>query len=497
MNGGFFANKYNQNTLKVNGSRNVSFLILVFKIKGIVSYFSRVLTMFEGGNIELSYDRGTLLIKGPYGTPFTVWDGRVKAFRASACKYGDIKGFLVKSGLVFRDQVMDPPPMELLQKTLKVELRDYQREALDAWRSSGFKGVIVLPPGSGKTLIALEAMAELKEQTLIVVPTLPLLSQWRELILKWFGFKPGVLGGGRKDLRGVTVSTYDSAYLMAEELGNKFYLVVFDECHHLASEGYSQIGEMVAAEHRLGLTATFEREDGAHVKLFSLIGGIVYRAKPIDFAGKHLASFNVVKVPVNLTGEEKAEYYRLMDEYREALKRSGVKLKRLSDFKKLVMRSGVDKSARKALISRNKARKIAINSSSKLKALSEILRAHRGDKVLIFTEYNEMAHLISSKFLIPVLTHRTTREEREEILEGFRTGRYTKVVTSKVLDEGLDVPDARVAIVLGGSGSRREFIQRLGRILRKKRALSILYEVVSTGTMEVSTSYRRKKNLGR
>ncbi|HIE23693.1 MAG TPA: DEAD/DEAH box helicase [Candidatus Korarchaeota archaeon] len=445
--------------------------------------------------VRLEYDRGTLIIRGQYGTPFSVWDDRIGAFRAPAYKYPDIKNYLSKSGIEVEDKVMSPPPFEQLERKRVIKLHPYQEEALRFWFSSGSKGVIVLPPGSGKTIIAMEAMERLQKPTLIVVPTLPLLDQWVNRLEDFFGIEVGILGGGKKEIKGVTVSTYDSAYLRAEELGNKFLLAVFDECHHLAAEGYSQIGEMLASEHRMGLTATFEREDGAHVRLLSLIGGVVYKMKPTELAGEHLADFEVVKIPVRLKPEEKEQYEGLMSEYKKSLSKAGIRLERLEDFKKLVIKSGISEDARKALIARNKARKIAINSASKLEALEEILKAHKWDKVLIFTEYNEMAHIIGQRFLIPVLTHRTSPAEREDILEGFRTGRYTKVVTSKVLDEGLDVPDARIAVVLGGSGSRREFIQRLGRILRRKEKRAILYEVVTSGTIEVSASYRRRKAL--
>ncbi|RLG41110.1 MAG: ATP-dependent helicase [Thermoproteota archaeon] len=446
-------------------------------------------------NVRLEYDRGTLIIRGQYGTPFSVWDDRIDAFRAPAFRYADIKAFLRRSGVEFEDLVMSPLPLERLSGKIEIRLHPYQEEALELWLSSEARGVIVLPPGSGKTIIAMIAMEKLQEPTLVVVPTLPLVDQWVRRLEEYFGVEIGVLGGGKKEIKGITVSTYDSAYLRAEELGNKFPFVVFDECHHLAAEGYSQIGEMLASEHRMGLTATFEREDGAHVKLLSLIGGVVYKMKPTELAGKHLADFEIVRIPVKLKPEEEEEYEKLISEYKKSLAKAGIKLFNIQDFKKLVMRSGISEEARKALIARNKARKIAINSESKLEALEEILKAHRTDKVLIFTEYNEMAHLIGRRFLIPVLTHRTNPAEREDILEGFRTGRYTKIVTSKVLDEGLDVPDARIAVVLGGSGSRREFIQRLGRILRRKEKRAILYEVVSSKTIEVSASYRRRRAL--
>jgi len=299
--------------------------------------------------VKLQYDRGTLIIRGQYGTPFSVWDDRIDAFRAPAYKYPDIKAFLTKSGIEFEDEVMSPLLLEQISRKMEIKLHQFQQEALRFWFASGSRGVIVLPPGSGKTIIAMKAMERLQEPTLIVVPTLPLLDQWARRLGDYFRVDIGILGGGKKEIRGITVSTYDSAYLRAEELGNRFPFVIFDECHHLAAEGYSQIGEMLASEHRMGLTATFEREDGAHVRLLSLIGGVVYKMKPTELAGKQLAHFEVVKIPVKLKQEEREAYEKLMSEYRKSLAKAGIRLERLEDFKKLVMRSGISEEARKAL----------------------------------------------------------------------------------------------------------------------------------------------------
>ncbi len=444
---------------------------------------------------KLAYDRGTLLLTGGWGAPYAVWDHRVKAFRAPAYRYRDIAEYLERSSVPFEDRVLNPIPLDRAPAG-GFKLRDFQEKAVEAWFKAGGRGVVVLPPGSGKTVIAADVIRRLCKPTLVVVPTLPLLEQWRSMISRLLGVEAGALGGGRHELRGITVSTYDSAYLRAEELGDKFELAVFDECHHLAAEGYSQIGEMLAAPYRLGLTATFEREDGRHILLFSLIGGIVFRMGPGELAGKHLAEFEVVRVPVELTEDEKLEYERHMREYKSYLEKAGLKMRDIEDFRRLIMRSGVSLPARRALLAWNEARRIALNSRAKIEALKKILEAHRQDKVLIFTEYNEMAELISRELLIPLITHRTKREEREELLSGFREGRYTKIVTSKVLDEGVDVPDAKVAIIVGGSGSRREFIQRLGRVLRRSGVkVALLYEIVSKGTVETRVSWRRRRAL--
>jgi superfamily II DNA or RNA helicase len=157
------------------------------------------------------------------------------------------------------------------------------------------------------------------------------------------------------------------------------------------------------------------------------------------------------------------------------------------------MRSGNDPRAREALLAKQRAREVMMNADAKLEVLAEILDRHRDDRVLIFTAHNDLVYRLSERFLLPAITHRTGATERRAVLEGFRSGEYSRVVASNVLDEGVDVPDANVAVVLSGSGSEREFTQRLGRVLRPgegKRAL--LYEVVTAETAEERVADRRR-----
>jgi superfamily II DNA or RNA helicase len=133
-----------------------------------------------------------------------------------------------------------------------------------------------------------------------------------------------------------------------------------------------------------------------------------------------------------------------------------------------------------------------LNSEAKLRLLARQLEVHRSEKALIFTLHNDLVYAISRLFLIPAVTYQTPKEERREILENFRTGDYRAIVTSQVLDEGVDVPDASVGFILSGTGSTREYIQRLGRLLRKVEGKQAkLVEIVSKGTMEVKMSRRR------
>ena len=309
-----------------------------------------------------------------------------------------------------------------------------------------------------------------------------------------FDAKIGAYGGGENVLQPITVSTYDSAYLRAEELGNRFGLIVFDEVHHLPSAGFRHIAEMFASPYRMGLTATYEREDGLHNDLPRLVGGKVYELSVQHLAGRHLSEYDLEKLYVDLTLEEKEEYERQYRIFTNYLLKRNIAIRTPRDFTKFIMRSGREPAARQALLARNKAMDIALNSQMKLEALKNILLDQPAEPTIIFTQHNKLVHRIAQKFLIPCITYMTPKDERKEVLDNFREGRYRLIVTSKVLDEGVDVPDATQAIILSGTGSSREFIQRLGRILRKREGKRAkLIEIITRNTTETKMSWRRKR----
>ena len=144
-------------------------------------------------------------------------------------------------------------------------------------------------------------------------------------------------------------------------------------------------------------------------------------------------------------------------------------------------------------------REIAFAAPAKLDYVELLLERHRDDRVLLFTDDNATAYAVSRRFLVPAITHQTKVRERSEILACLADGRYGAVVTSKVLNEGVDIPEANVAVVMSGSGSVREHVQRLGRILRRHVSKSggkgaLLYELVTASTSETSTSDRRREH---
>ncbi|MGD0327290.1 MAG: DEAD/DEAH box helicase family protein [Halobacteriota archaeon] len=442
--------------------------------------------------MRIKYDKGTLLILGDAQVPNSHWDARSGAYRALALHYADITDYLESSHINYVDEALELLPVPRLQ--FHASLRDYQADALDSWMLAGKRGTVVLPTGAGKTIVAVGAIGTLQTPSIVIVPTLDLVEQWRRVLAAQFAIEIGTYGGGENVLKPLTVSTYDSAYLRAAELGNRFGLIIFDEVHHLPAPGYRHIAEMFLSTARLGLTATYEREDGLHSELSRLIGGKVYELTVQDLAEEHLSGYKVAHVFVDLAPEEAEEYARMHGAFTDYLARRNIRMRTQYDFSRFIIRSAWDPEARKALLARNRALDIALNSRAKIEALKELLLEHPSDQTIIFTQHNKLVDSIARTFLIPAITHTTSKDERREILDNFRDGVYRVIVTSKVLDEGVDVPDAAQAIILSGTGSSREFIQRLGRVLRKREGKHArLTEIVTRDTTETKISHRRKR----
>jgi superfamily II DNA or RNA helicase len=442
--------------------------------------------------VTLRYDDGTIQIGGAVPKlPFVEADDRSDTARAPAYRYAALRQILDNRGVVVDDQVLSLPDLAL---GTTYDLREYQQEALDAWQDAGERGVVELPTGSGKTVIGIAAAVACATPTLIVAPTIDLVEQWRGELAAEFDRPIGQLGGDRQEIEAVTVATYDSAYLRAEELGNRFGLVVFDEVHHLGGEGYRDIARLLVAPARLGVTATFERPDGAHEVIEELMGSNVFGLDAEDLAGEHLAPYDIRRIEVELTPDEREAYEQAQGTFVDYLRTSDINFSSGSDYQKLVMRSGTDPRAREALLAKQRAREIMMNSEAKVQKLADILDRHREDRIIVFTAHTELVYRLSERFLLPAITAETGAEERRRIIQQFRDGRYSRVVAANVLDEGVDVPDANVGVILSGSGSEREFTQRLGRILRPTAELTraTLYELVSAETAEERVADRRR-----
>ncbi|AVH69189.1 type III restriction enzyme res subunit [Nostoc sp. 'Lobaria pulmonaria (5183) cyanobiont'] len=447
----------------------------------------------------LNFDRGTLILhpppRGKGWMDYATWDDRVEKFRIPAIRYRSLVEALQAEDVNFIDEAKEFYPVDLVP-TLEMEPYPHQTEALAAWKLAGRQGVVVLPTAAGKTYLAQMAMQSTPRTTLIVVPTLDLMHQWyAHLVAAFPDAEVGLLGGGSRDRTAILVATYDSAAIHAETLGNQYALIVFDECHHLPTDFNRVIAEYAIAPYRLGLSATPERTDGKHADLNILIGQEVYRKRAEDLAGKALAEHEIVQIKVKLSQLERERYNQLIQTRNDFLKQSKISLGSLQGWQMFVQMSARSQSGRRAMLAHREAKDIALGTDGKLRVLINLLAEHYPARILIFTADNATVYHISQELLIPAITHQTPVKERHEILTKFREGKYNTLVASHVLNEGVDVPAASVAIILSGTGSAREYTQRLGRILRKgniENKQAILYEVVAEDTSEEGTSARRR-----
>lgn len=452
--------------------------------------------------LTLRFQSGTLLVENdaPSAAPppdavsaLCQYDKRVDAWRAPACHYAPILLTLHRGDIPFRDLAREYLPLESLPPFAR-EPRFYQREALEAWRKKQRRGLVVLPTGTGKSFLAQMAIADAARSTLVVVPTLDLVAQWALQLQAAFGQPVGIWGGGSHETGPITVSTYDSALLCMPHHGNRFGLLVVDECHHLPGPAYSQIARECLAPYRLGLTATPERNDALDAEYAALLGEICYRKEITDLPQETvLAPYETQTIPTPLDDEERERYQQARGIYIGFLHEKGINLGSRQGWGNFLRACSREPNGRQALRAYWEQRRISRSPQSKFRMVAKLLEAHRHDRTLIFTADNDTAYQIGNAFLLPVLTHHTKTAERMAFLEAFREGRYPVLVTSKVLNEGVDVPAANVGIVVSGSGSVREHVQRLGRILRPAEGkTAILYELVTPDTAETYTSERRR-----
>jgi superfamily II DNA or RNA helicase len=443
---------------------------------------------FQGGTLVVQHDGDP----EPLLPPFQFIKGR---WRCEGYHYRELMPSLREQGI--RDNVRRWKPLDLVLQEAR-EPHDYQVEALTAWDEAGRCGSIVLPTGAGKTFVAIQAIQRVKRSTVVVAPTIDLLHQWYARLVNAFGVEVGVYYGGEKKVQPLTVTTYHSAGDLMAEWGNSFKLIIFDEVHHLPAPSWGEAALMAPAPLRLGLTATYpeaHEQSNGRWRVDELIGPIVYTKRVEDLVGQQLANYRTQRLRVNLSSAERDRYdsdYAIYINFvreRQLPRHHGagwlMELMRLSTF---------DPHARRAFLARQRLLRLLACCEGKFTLLDELLREYVTERILIFTEHNTMAYEVAARYLIPAITHETGAAERKHILENFQSGEYRAVVTSRVLNEGIDVPEAKVAIVLGGTSGAREYIQRLGRVLRKvENRDAVLFEVIARKTIEEGRSQRRRR----
>jgi len=387
---------------------------------------------------------------------------------------GQIKQELLKLGWPAEDLAGYTPgtPHEIaLDETKQAgwHIRPYQQQAIDAFFEGG-SGVVVLPPGAGKTIVGAGAMAAAKVTTLILVTNTVSARQWRSELLRKTTLTEDEIGeysGEVKEVKPVTIATYQIltakrkgefahlALLDAKDWG----LIVYDEVHLLPAPVFKLTADL-QARRRLGLTATLVREDGRENDVFSLIGPKRFDApwREIEAQG-YIAPATCYEVRIDLPQQERLEYAAAGDDQRFRL---------------------------------------AATAPAKLAVVKELVAKHAGELILVIGTYLDQIEELAEVLGAPKLTGETPTTERERLYEEFRTGRTKVLIVSKVANFSIDLPEATVAIQVSGSfGSRQEEAQRLGRLLRPKESgiPASFYTLVARDTVDQDFAQNRQRFL--
>lgn len=368
-----------------------------------------------------------------------------------------------------------------------IELYQWQRDAISAWQGQGQRGVVQAVTGAGKTRVGVAAIAEAlaaEVRAVVLVPTLVLQRQWALTLAELL---PGVVVATRTDDSGpwqVMVATVQSAMQRAVLTRAQPGLLVADECHRYGAESFARaLGEEYLW--RLGLTATLERGDQGDTILEQYFGSVCFDLGYEQALREELISpyrFALVSVP--LSGDERSRYDDLNGALRDArsalVLRHAVPEEPVAEFLASVSRLAVDRSAagsglarlymakfsaRKALLAETRMKQLA------LAGLSAAVKRSNG--TIVFTQTQaasrDVAETLVATGCSAVAIHSDLDgEEREERLELFRTRATTAISAPRILDEGVDVPDCDLGIVMASNRSRRQMVQRLGRVLRRR-----------------------------
>lgn len=371
-----------------------------------------------------------------------------------------VKRTLYEAGYPVEDDrdLSDGDPLDV---DLRLSLRDYQQTWVNRFSDKG-AGVLVGPPGSGKTIAALGIMAEIGGETLVLVPSRELASQWETVLSRDTTLTTDEIGlyhGGRKEIRPVTIATYQIAGMdrhraLFEE--REWGLIIFDEVHHIPAPVHRRTAD-IQTRHRLGLSATPVREDDRESDIYALIGPPIGTDWSSLFESGHVQSPTV-------------------------------------EIRYVPWKSDLDRHEYDTA-SGHEARQIAATNPAKDDEVLRLRARHDDAKTLVFVDYLSQGERLADRLDVPFLSGETPHSERRRLLREFGDGERETLVISRVGDEGLDIPDAEVAIVASGlGGSRRQGAQRAGRTMRPAGG-SQMYILATRGTEEEDHATRRTNYL--
>jgi superfamily II DNA or RNA helicase len=462
--------------------------------------------MYRASQQRLRFERGLAVLTGVARDAAPAWlvpDPRLDALVAPGCRYPELRAWAAAHGVSEEAAPVAPFEAPLLDPR---QPREAQQEALERWRAAGRRGTVVLPTGTGKTLVAMLAIQDAAARACIVTPTRALVAQWFAQLADAFGAASvGTFYGDEKRVAPLTVTTYRSAFSLLERHGADFPLLVCDEVHHLADTAdgtastFLDATTIAPAAHRLGLTATYP--DGRDRGLRERLGPIVCRRTIGEMTDDVLAAFVTERRYVELTPAERARYDAATDRFEAHADRTGWREASpdpAEAWRFFAASARRDPAARRALAAFHERERVVRLAERKVDEVRRILGLFPNERAILFCGGTDAARQLSRRLAIPVITALTPAAERHAILRAVDEGTLRAVASVRVLDEGWDVPSAKLGIVLGDStrGGRRQHVQRLGRILRRQgEQVAMLFELVAAGTWEFFSAQKRSAGV--
>ena len=450
----------------------------------------------------IAFRSGLAVLSGATREMAPTWmrhDPRLNAFVAAGTRYPELRLWAAERAYAETAAPLTSFDLPLLDPRTP---REAQQEAVSRWTAAGQRGTVVLPTGAGKTLVAILAIHRAGVNACVIVPTRALVAQWFTQLADAFGAEHvGAFYGDEKEVRALTVTTYNSAFSLLERHGARFALLICDEVHHLADapdgETRSRMDALIIAPapHRLGLTATYP--DNHDTALIRLLGPVVYRRTIGEMTDAELARFVVVRRYVELNALERARYDAESARFEQFAELSQWRTKGTSAdeaWRMFVAGARRDPAARRAIQAFRERERVVRMAESKFEETARLLRLFPEEQAVLFCGGTDVAMEASRRLAIPLIGASTPASERHAILAAMGNGTVRAVASVKVLDEGWDVPNAKLGIVLGDStrGGGRQHTQRLGRLLRKQGDhVASLFELVAAGTWEFYASQRR------
>lgn len=449
---------------------------------------------------EIAYRNGLAMLRHVReAPPFMEYDARSDAYVAPGHRLAELRAWAVERGIMDSASTADRDVVPLFDPRTP---RDYQQEAVDRWLAAEGRGSVILPTGSGKSFVAVLAIHATGGRACVVAPTRALVAQWYGQLADAFGTeRVGAWYGDEKNAAAITVTTYHSAFGLLERGGGAFDTIVLDEAHHLAdtaageATAWQDALRIAPARHRLGLTATYpDDRDGG---LRALVGPVVYRRSIAEMADAELAAFVTERRYVRLTPAERETYDACDATYSDYMSERGYRERyedRTAAWKVFMSETRRSPAARRAFRAFRERERVIALPDAKVRETERLLRLFPAETAIVFCGSTESAERISRRFAIPMITAHTPASERKALLDRIGAGDIRAVASVRVLDEGWDVPSAKLGIVLGDStkGSRRQHAQRLGRLLRRQGdRVASLFEIVVADTHEFYASRKR------